>query len=62
MPNIIGVPAICAPEELPPELDIQKYIDYNLMFEKTFIEPIKAMTSAIGWNIEEKSSLEDLFI
>ena len=48
--------------ELPKEFDLEKYVDYSLMFEKTFVEPVKAMTDSVGWFIEEQSDISDLFL
>ena len=47
-------------QEFPKELGIDKYIDYDLQFEKAFLEPLKAILDAIGWNVE-KSNLELFF-
>jgi len=46
---------------IPPEFEIEKHIDYNKQFDKTFHEPLNIVLSAIGWNSEAKSSLEGLF-
>lgn len=58
-PNPFGSHVISFPAILPKEFDIQKYIDYNLMFEKSFIEPIKIVTNPIGWKTEKKRSLKE---
>jgi hypothetical protein len=47
--------------DFPKELGIDKYIDYELQFEKAFLEPLKAILDAIGWKIEKTTSLEDFF-
>ena len=46
---------------LPTEFGAEKYIDYETMFEKSFIEPLKIITNAIGWKTEATSSLEAFF-
>ena len=48
-------------QDFPKELDIDKYIDYDLQFEKSFVEPLKAILDAIGWNVEKTVNLELFF-
>jgi len=40
-------------KRIPSELKIDKYIDYDTMWEKSFISPVKSITDSIGWNIEK---------
>jgi DNA polymerase elongation subunit (family B) len=47
--------------KLPPELELEEYIDYNAQFERTFIEPMKGILSHIGWEVEHQSTLESFF-
>ena len=49
-------------QEFPKEIGLQNYIDYDLQFDKAFLEPLKAILDAIGWDSEHKASLEDFFI
>ena len=60
-PNTIQSNVISFPTVLPKELDIQKYIDYDMQFEKSFIEPLRIILDSIGWKTEQVSSLEDFF-
>ena len=39
--------------ECPSELDVQKYIDYDKQFEKSYVEPLKFITKAINWHIDD---------
>ena len=48
--------------QLPPELELQEYIDYDKQFEKSFIEPMSSVMNAVGWKTEHVSSLEDFFV
>ena len=48
-------------QDFPKELDIDKYLDYDLQFEKSFVEPLKAILDAIGWNVEKTVNLELFF-
>ncbi len=61
LPNPIKENVISFPDYLPPELQLNKYIDYDTQFEKTFLDPILPILEAIGWSPEEKVSLEDFF-
>jgi DNA polymerase elongation subunit (family B) len=60
-PNPIFENVIAFPSFLPKELELHKYIDHNLNFEKAFIAPLETILGYIGWDIEEKSSIEDFF-
>jgi len=47
--------------KLPKEFKLEKYIDYEVQFEKTFIDPISFILNSIGWSHEPKASLEAFF-
>ena len=51
--------------DCPEELDINKYIDYEKQFEKSYVEPLKFITSAINWHIDDtygtQATLMDFF-
>jgi DNA polymerase elongation subunit (family B) len=59
-PNPIRDTVIAAPGYLP-FIDLESYIDYQLQFEKTFLEPLNHILELIGWNHKETESLEALF-
>ena len=61
-PNTLHENVISFIQEFPKELDIDKYVDYDLQFEKSFLEPLKAILDSIGWNIEKQNTLESFFI
>jgi DNA polymerase elongation subunit (family B) len=61
-PNPIYENVISFIQEFPKELDLNKYIDYDLQFEKAFLEPLKTILDSIGWAIEKTSSLEQFFL
>ena len=60
-PNIIHENVISFIQEFPKELNLDKYVDYDLQFEKSFLEPLKAILDAIGWNVEKTVNLELFF-
>jgi len=60
-PNTTGGEVIAILNRLPPELQLEQYIDYDKMFQKSFIDPMSTVMSAIGWQTEHISTLEDFF-
>ena len=60
-PNVIHENIISFIQDFPRELNLDKYIDYDLQFEKSFVEPLKAILDAIGWNVEKTVNLELFF-
>jgi len=46
---------------LPKEFGLEEYIDYDIQFDKAFLEPLKAILNAVGWSPEKQSTLEDFF-
>jgi len=61
-PNPIQENVISFNGDFPTELGLNKYIDYTLMFEKSFVEPLKAVLDAIGWSVERQATLESFFM
>ena len=60
-PNIIHENVISFIQEFPKELGIDKYVDYDLQFEKAFLEPLKVILDAIGWQVEKSVNLDSFF-
>lgn len=60
-PNSIHENVIAFPDYLPEEFGLRKYIDHELQFQKTFLDPIEPILDAVGWNSKEVASLEDFF-
>ena len=46
---------------IPPELNLDKYVDYQLQFEKSFLEPLKNVLQCVGWQHEKKVTLGSFF-
>ena len=61
MPNPFKDTVISYPSRLPKEFELQEYIDYDMQFDKAFLEPIKVILDCMGWTTEKVSTLEDFF-
>jgi len=60
-PNIIQENVISFIQQFPTELGLDKYIDYELQFEKAFLDPLKTILNIIGWKEEKTVNLESFF-
>ena len=47
--------------ELPKEFGLHDYIDYDLQFEKVFLDALQIVIEPLGWHSEEISSLDAFF-
>ena len=61
-PNPINEDIIAYFQTLPTELNLNKYIDYDTQFEKSFTAPLKNVLETIGWQVEKRGSLESFFV
>lgn len=61
LPNPTQNNVIAFPDELPDELGLDRYIDYETQFEKCFVAPMEALNEAVGWTAADQTSLEDFF-
>ena len=61
MPNPAKQNVIAFPIVLPSEFDLNRFIDYDMQFDKSYVEPIKNILDAIGWSVERTNTLEDFF-
>ena len=61
LPNPIHENVMSFIQDFPKELELNNYVDYDLQFEKSFIEPLKAILNAIGWSVEKTATLEAFF-
>ena len=65
-PNPLGGVAgqdhiIAFPNSLPREFNLGEFIDYDVQFEKSFLEPINRILEKIGWNWKHINTLEGFF-
>jgi DNA polymerase elongation subunit (family B) len=61
LPNPIHENVISYIQEFPKELGLDKYVDYDLQFNKAFLEPMKVILDSIGWKVEKTVNLESFF-
>ena len=64
-PNVFQSSAFSFMTEVPKELDIYDKIDYDMQYEKSFVEPLKVITEKMNWLIDSsygvQGTLEDFF-
>jgi len=60
-PNPTGENVISFISELPRELNFNSFIDYDIMYQKGFIDPMQGILDAIGWKTEKQATLFDFF-
>ena len=61
-PNKIHENVISFIQDFPKELQLDKYVDHDLQFEKSFIEPLRIILDSIGWKVEKTANLESFFV
>ena len=60
-PNTVGENVISFSGKLPKEFNLHKYVDYDTMFNKSFLEPIATVVKILGWETERRNKLDELF-
>lgn len=60
-PNDLNSHVLAFPKRIPKEFDISRFIDYDIQFEKTFLEPMKDLLDVMGWKAKEEGSIYDIF-
>jgi DNA polymerase elongation subunit (family B) len=60
-PNLINENCIAFIGKIPEEFNITQYVDYDTMFEKSFLDPLSTILNSMGWSAKPKATLEGLF-
>ena len=61
-PNKLHENVISFIQDFPKELGIDKYVDHDLQFDKSFLEPLRIILDSIGWKVERTANLESFFV
>jgi hypothetical protein len=61
VPNPLGQNVIAVPQVLPRSLGLDKYIDYPLMFERTYLDAVNNILGKIGWEAEKQYKMRNFF-
>jgi DNA polymerase elongation subunit (family B) len=62
VPNPFQENVISFISELPKEFGLKDFIDYDTMYNKSFIEPMKLILDTIGWRTEKTAQLDMFFL
>ena len=60
-PNIYNNNTLAFLSGIPKQLGADQYIDYDLQFQKSFLEPLDIILSSINWQSEKVDSLDCFF-
>ena len=60
-PNPLQSTVISFLSSIPKEFELEQYLDYNTMYEKSFLEPLKIVLDSINWKVEKNNSLDAFF-
>lgn len=61
LPNPFFTPVLAAPKHMPKEFEIEKHIDWDTQFDKSFLEPLRHIMQVIPWSPEKRLTLEGFF-
>lgn len=60
-PNTVGEDKIGFMTVLPPEFKLHKFVDSDTQFQKAFLGPMENVLSIIGWESEERNTMDSFF-
>ncbi len=60
-PNMFNNNTLAFISGIPKQLDAEQYIDYDLQFDKSFLEPLDIILSSIDWNTEKIETIDSFF-
>lgn len=62
VPNPKRLPVMGFRDSIPEEFELDNWIDYDKMLDKTFTQPLQALCNAVGMDIEPKNTLDNFFV
>ena len=60
-PNPTGENVMAFINEFPSEFNFNSFIDYDIMYQKGFLDPLQGILDPIGWKTEKQATLFDFF-
>jgi DNA polymerase elongation subunit (family B) len=60
LPNPLHEDSVAFFDKIPPEMSLEKYVNFDLQIEKCFMKPLESVLDVIGWKIATQNTLEDL--
>lgn len=61
LPNPLNDTVISTMDDLPKEFGLERFIDKDMQFRKSFLDPLTNILDVIGWSAEKRSTLEGFF-
>lgn len=61
MPNPTKEESIAFQDSFPKEFKLEEYIDYNTMFDKSFLKVVDTMIKPLGWKPKRETFIDDFF-
>lgn len=58
--NMANAQWIAFPDVLPKEFGLERFIDYDKQFEKSFLTPVEGYLNVIGWKAQDGNCIEDV--
>ena len=60
-PNYLKSHVVGFMNKMPEEMKDRFKIDYEMQYQKSFLDPLTKLVSSIGWYVEEKNDLSEFF-
>ena len=60
-PNVMKQNVLSIINVLPKEFSIDSFVDYEMQFNKSFLEPLELILEKIGWTSEKRATLRTFF-
>ena len=61
VPNLFGERVISFSSGFPKEFELDRFVNYDMQFEKAYLEPLSNILDTINWHTERINTLESLF-